>query len=418
MYKKAGIFNIKKFYKDKFAHEASFDVSNMHLCIYNINFSKIFWICRNVKPNSSVLDFGCGSGTLAMLKNKGCRITGIDYSKKASEIAKKVNNYDSVFYGSIFEFNHPPESFDYIVSLDVFGHIPMEEKDATIKELKKFLKPDGIMLHGIECGNINYVEMTEDELKSFIEVDGHVGIEDKNQNINRFKKFFKYMDGDVRFTVENSVDEYLKQIKKYGVPFESGLINYLKSLSPSEKLAFDIANGLVQLNMEKQKIPSLDSSGGFLFLRGSDHPLLEQDFIIEIWQRSEPLSPLHDNRIFCRGWYDIERAGNSFFRWGSSDCQIQLPELKRDLQLKIFSSFPEIKKKHVNVIFTNEKTKEIIQKVELKNNIEQAIILRTKRLDKLDLGIFIDTVWKPALYDPKSDDQRVLGIGINELKFL
>lgn len=132
----------------------------------------------------------------------------------------------------------------------------------------------------------------------------------------------------------------------------------------------------------------------------------------------DSLSQLNDSTIFSRGWYDIEKDNNGFFRWGTSNCLIQLPELKRDLQLKIFSSFPEIKKKHVNVIFINEKTKKIIQKVELKNNMVQIIILKTGGLDKLDLGIFVDTTWEPALFNSKSNDQRVLGIGISELKLI
>jgi SAM-dependent methyltransferase len=418
MYKKAGITDVKKFYEEKFAADANFDVSGVHLWNYNINFAKCFWVYRNIKENSSVLDFGCGSGSLAVLKDKGCRITGIDYSKKALEIAKRVNKYDSVFCGSIFEFDQPPESFDYVVSLDVFGHISFEEKEAVIQELKKYLKDGGVMLHGIECGDVRYDKMMQDELKAFIEVDGHAGIENKEKNISRFERYFKHVDGEVRFNVENSADEYVKQLDEYKSGFEPNVADYLRSLNDSEKLAFDIANGLVQINMEKQKLPSLPSSGGFLYLRASDSPLAEPDFRCLNKQSPEPLTPLHARAIFCRGWYDVEKTDSGYFRWGGSDSLIRLARLKKDLHLRVFSSFPDITKEPVTVFFINEDTGTLIFKTMLKNNSEHSVFLKTSGLERLNLCIFVDKTWKPALYNPESGDWRTLGIGVSELTLL
>jgi SAM-dependent methyltransferase len=436
MYKKAGIKDIKKFYDKKFSENfvenRRFDVSDFYLGIYNINFAKFFWIIRNIKPQSTVLDFGCGSGTLAVLKNKDCTITGIDYSRKALDIAQRVNGYDSVFCGSIFEFNQRKKSFDYIVSLDVLGHIPVKEKDDTIKELKNFLKPNGVMLHGIECFKIDYRKMTQEQLESFIAVDGHVGIEDKMSNINRFKNIFRYVDGEVRFSFEIPADEYIKQAEKYISqidqdllnymkhlsPFDQDLLNYMKHLSPDEKFAFDIANGLVHLNIEKNKLSSRDSSSGFLFLRASDKPLDEPDFEINK-KRKESNSILYDKNIFLKGWYDVEKNDkNRIFRWGTNECLLCFQKLNKDLQLKIFSSFPGIKSKNVTIFFINKYTQSLIKKILLFDNKEHTITLKTRNLDKLDLSIFIDTTWKPALYNQHSNDWRHLGIGISKLIFL
>lgn len=421
MYKKADITDVRKFYEEKFAVNVKYDLSRVPLWHYNINFAKYFWIYRNIKPNSRVLDFGCGSGTLSILKSKGCKITGIDYSRKALEIAKNVNNYDSVFCGSIFEFDQPPKSFDYIVSLDVFGHIPFEEKDAVIQELKKYLKDDGVMLHGIECGNVNYDEMAGDELRVFVEVDGHVGIENKEKNIARFKKVFQHVEGDVRFNIENSVDEYIKQSEEYESRMDPNITNYLKSLSSGEKIAFDIANGLVQIKMEEQKLSSPDSSGGslgFMYLRASGRLLRGPAFRCLNKELPEPLTPLHDPRLFCRGWYDIEKAGNRDFRWAANDSLIRLTRLKKDLRLKIFSSFPDIRKEHVTVFFINEDTGRLIYKTVLKSNNEYSVFLKTSGLEKLNLAIFVDMTWKPALYNPETGDWRTLGIGVSELTLL
>ncbi|MBI5675435.1 MAG: methyltransferase domain-containing protein [Nitrospirae bacterium] len=138
----------------------------------------------------------------------------------------------------------------------------------------------------------------------------------------------------------------------------------------------------------------------------------------ELPELPEVIVPLNDNAIFSSGWYDIEKDNNGVFRWGNSNCLIQLPELKRDLQLKIFSSFPDIIERHVSVIFVNESTKEILGKVELQSKNEHPVILKTSHLAKLDLSISVNTTWSPNLYDSKSDDSRILGIGIRYLKFL
>jgi len=419
MYKRANISDIRRFYDDKFAVNTSFDVSNIPLWNYNINYAKYFWVYRNVKPNSKVLDFGCGSGTLAVLKSKGCKITGIDYSKKALEIARSVNNYDFIFCGSIFEFEHPERYFDYIVSLDVFGHIPFEEKDATIRELKRYLKPDGVMLHGIECGNINYDEMPEERLKRFIEIDGHVGIEDKKRTISRFKRFFNYVKGEVRFTIENSVDEYIKQAERYDNDLPQGILNYLRSLNHEEKQAFDIANGLVQLRMERLMLPSPDDCGGFLYLMASDYPISEPDFEIPEKKEANVASIIYDRGVFSRGWYDVEKdASGKPFRWGTHECLIRLTDLNKDLKLRVFSSYPEINKRHVNVFFIDNDRKDLLARVTLVSNQEEVVILKTRYLQRLDLLILTDITWKPALYKTGTDDWRTLGIGINELRFL
>lgn len=300
MYKEAGVNDVRKFYDDKFVSNYNYDCSSVFMASYNINYSKFLWIYRNVKPHSNVLDFGCGSGTLSILKQKGCHLTGIDFSKKALEIAKNVNGYDSVFCGDIKDYNGPKEYFDCIVSLDVFGHIPFEDKDATIQVLKKYLKRDGVMVHGIECGNVDYGKMTREQLKEFVDVDGHVGVEDKLSNINRFKKYFNYVEGDVRFCIENSVDEYIKQADSYGRDFDEYLISYLKGMNEEEKLAFNVANGLVQMRMEQFKVDLPNDLGGFLYLRASDVSLKKLDF-----------------ELF-KGGKKFNGGGNNVSRWKSN----------------------------------------------------------------------------------------------------
>ena len=105
MYEKVGIFDIRKFYENKCAVEKDFDFTKNIISFYDINNFKNLWIYSNVRENTKVLDFGCGSGTLSCLKNKGCEITGIDYSNKALKYAKEINNYDFIYSGDLFEYD-------------------------------------------------------------------------------------------------------------------------------------------------------------------------------------------------------------------------------------------------------------------------------------------------------------------------
>lgn len=154
MYEKVCITDVKEFYNNKFAVRREFDFTRNKIEYYEVDNFKLFWYYSNVKSGSKVLDFGCGSGTLAGLKRKGCELTGIDYSEEALSYAKKMNGYDNTVSVDIFDYDNFGY-FDYIISSDVFGHIPFKDKDAEIKQLKKFLKPGGSMLHGIERGPID-----------------------------------------------------------------------------------------------------------------------------------------------------------------------------------------------------------------------------------------------------------------------
>ena len=151
------------------------------------------WVYDNVHRGATLLDLGCGSGLLALLKRKDVTLFGVDLAHECAAVACR-NGYDG---GSVADLTRLPfkdASFDYVVSLDVMGHIEFDLKDAAIAEMKRVLKPDGVTMHGIECLNRgkrkDYHEMTEDELRRFVEIDGHVGMEAEEQVRRRFAHFF------------------------------------------------------------------------------------------------------------------------------------------------------------------------------------------------------------------------------------
>src|SRR5437660_2254340 len=181
LYTRAGIADVAEFYRTKFVSDEVLDARYFKpLDRFDIRFARTMWVYDNVRAGSAVLDLGCGAGMLALLKRKGVSLTGVDLSPECA-LAARRNGYDEATTGKLTHLPFANASFDYVVSLDVMGHVGFEEKDAVLGEIKRVLRNDGVTMHGIECTDRNaqktYDEMNANELRSFIEVDGHVGLE-------------------------------------------------------------------------------------------------------------------------------------------------------------------------------------------------------------------------------------------------
>ena len=276
LYKRAGITDVAEFYRTKFVSDEVLDARYFKaLDRFDIRFARTIWIYDNVRAGSSVLELGCGAGMLALLKRKGVTLTGIDLSD-AGAMAARRNGYDETFRAELSHLPFADASFDYVVSLDVLGHVEAEEKDEVLAEVKRVLRPGGVTLHGIECTDSSarksYAEMTPDELRHFIEVDGHVGLEEEPEHAERFLRFFAHVAWEPRYALCLSSEEFLKQADKYGLAFEDDFLDYLRGLSFKERRAFDMAMGYVFGKVSDLKL-RLPRSGLYVFLKASDAPL-------------------------------------------------------------------------------------------------------------------------------------------------
>src|SRR5262245_46210264 len=143
LYKLAGIEDLAEFYRLRYASGEVldpdyFDAVNR----FDIRWSRTMWIYDNVRAGASVLDLGCGAGLLALLKRKGARVTGIDLSRDCAAVARS-NGYSAALAGELTALPFADHSFDYVVSLDVMGHIEFDQKDSVLAEIKRVLRPDG-----------------------------------------------------------------------------------------------------------------------------------------------------------------------------------------------------------------------------------------------------------------------------------
>jgi SAM-dependent methyltransferase len=129
------------------------------------------------RENLRLLDVGCGSGKLLVAQYG--EVHGIDYS-----VASLVQNrgvYTEVIQCSATTVPYPSSYFDVILSDNVLGHVPYEEKDEVISEMARLLKPGGMTIHIAEAMCIEYSVMEKLDPEAFqvncIDHDGHVGLE-------------------------------------------------------------------------------------------------------------------------------------------------------------------------------------------------------------------------------------------------
>jgi len=389
------IDDVAAFYRKKFATSSNYDYTSVHGFRYNIIYLKQNFVVEIIRPNSRVLDFGCGSGSLNVLKKIGCELTGVDYSEDALYYARHVNNYDTVIHKDIFSnaFNKYTQYFDYVVSLDVFGHIEFRDKNRTIERLKRLLKPGGVMIHGIEAGNIDYLGMSDEERKAFVMVDGHVGMESVPDVRKRFERYFKHVTVSNLFVFNADLQEVIKQHELYKRGQDEDLIDYLKSFSDDKHFAegFNIGQYLSQQSIINSGI---DVSGhdGFCFVTASD----------EIVKKYETRLPKPEIEFSC-DFYARENCGGRFFRWSPPKSAVYVNRAS-EIRMKIASYFSHYTGKEQTIyIYVDDVFLKKIVLTPQKSEIE-FVLSKTSSNKKIDF--FSDSVFSPQWYGEK--DHRLL----------
>ena len=136
-----------------------------------------------------ILDLGCGGGRHYFC-NYG-KVIGIDPVLELLPMAKKL--YAEVYHAGGYQLPFADNTFDYIVSSDVLGHIPFDKKDVLFAEMHRVLKKGGRAVHVIEtdCNNIWFHEAKKIPgffEKYYVDVPGHVGLELPSALRQRFLK--------------------------------------------------------------------------------------------------------------------------------------------------------------------------------------------------------------------------------------
>ncbi|HEX6043949.1 MAG TPA: class I SAM-dependent methyltransferase [Pyrinomonadaceae bacterium] len=411
--KAANTDDIAKFYRDRFytggvLDARYFDAVNR----FNIGFARTMWVYDNVRRGASVLDIGCGEGVLALLKRKDVYLAGVDFSPELVELAQR-NGYDGACVAQLTALPFPAGSFDYVVSLDVLGHVAFDEKDAVLAEIKRVLRPEGVTMHGIETLNRelhgDYASMSEEKLAHFIGVDGHIGLEVDEEIAARFRKFFKNVQAEPRYTLCLSVAEFIKQYDEYGVPFDADFIDYLRCLSFTERNAFDMAMGYVFGKISDLGL-KLPSSGLYLLVKASDAAL--EPFYNARRDRSD----LFESGVsFGAGWYPVNHTPR-LARWMSdhSRLQFETTDLSR-IRLELMTHIPNLPiELHFKLNGLEICGFSLIDYDWLTVEIDVPEQLRKS----YELEIHASRTWQPALHDPNSNDDRHLSIAVCNIEIV
>lgn len=423
----AGIKDVAAFYRDRFLTGGVFEASYFDaLDRFDIKYARTMWVYDNVRCGSSVLDLGCGEGLLALLKRKDVYLAGIDLSPELVEMARR-NGYDSACVGVLTALPFPTASFDYVVSLDVFGHIAFNEKDAVLKEIKRVLRPDGVTMHGIESLDLrlhpDYQSMSEEKLAHFVGIDGHIGLETDEQIADRFARFFSSVQTEPRYTLCLSAAEFIKQFDEYGAPFEADFIEYLRGLSFDERHAFDMAMGYVFGKISDLDL-QLPSSGLYLLVKASDAP--PEPFYNAHRDRRNLFSTTHGNNldrhsraVFGNGWYPANHLP-PIARWMSdrSWLRFEAGPFSR-LRLQLTTHMPDLRKSPIELEFrlNGVRVCELCLFeygwLDLSIDVPEAV---TASNTDFKIEISADRTWQPCVANPNSSDDRHLSIAVCNLE--
>jgi 2-polyprenyl-3-methyl-5-hydroxy-6-metoxy-1,4-benzoquinol methylase len=96
-----------------------------------------------------VLDAACGEGYGSnLLAEKAMKVTGIDISEESIYYAKRKYHRNNLMYieASITQLPIENSSVDVVVSFETIEHVPEDMQRAFLREIKRVLKPDGILI--------------------------------------------------------------------------------------------------------------------------------------------------------------------------------------------------------------------------------------------------------------------------------
>lgn len=112
----------------------------------------------DVQPGHRVLEIGCGTGSLLVLlkqRQPAAKVVGLDPDAAALAIARRKADKAGVEIqldeGFADELPYPDASFDRVLSSFMFHHLSRTVKEATLREVRRVLKPGG-RFHMVDFG--------------------------------------------------------------------------------------------------------------------------------------------------------------------------------------------------------------------------------------------------------------------------
>ena len=131
----------------------------------------------DILPGHAVLELGCGNGkTFSALLNRGCTVTGIDFSKSAAIMCSRNNRAFPGSHVVIADAGILPfaaSSFDEIIACHIVGHLDKRGRGSLVRESFRVLKPGGsLYFSGFSTEDFRAGNGIEQEPGTFVRKNG------------------------------------------------------------------------------------------------------------------------------------------------------------------------------------------------------------------------------------------------------
>jgi glycosyltransferase involved in cell wall biosynthesis/SAM-dependent methyltransferase len=220
------------------------------------------------KSEVTILDLGCAAGRT--FYTTAGTVVGLDFSLGSLNKAKNI--YALVVQADVLKLPFENETFDFVLSYDLIGHIPQEHKEEFIAQIYRVLKPGGRTIHYIETEGNNSLERFAKKYselygKYFIKQDGHIGLEKPSLIIERFRRhnFICVAKLKRSFTGLRFPREYLKRFdneykeKSFLIKI---LVNFCKVVTITKILEYPFKFIVSLCECLMRKFSPLDASSG------------------------------------------------------------------------------------------------------------------------------------------------------------
>lgn len=138
---------VAEFYDNYSVKQLKAGVHKRHISI------KDWLVDSGLRPDSKILELGCGIGTVTSLilplLNKDGRMLAVDISPESISIAKqKLSHFPQAQFlcSDVIDLDLTKEEFDFIILPDVLEHIPMEVHDQLFKALSTACSRETLIL--------------------------------------------------------------------------------------------------------------------------------------------------------------------------------------------------------------------------------------------------------------------------------
>jgi len=140
-----------------------------------------------VQSLGPVCDMGCGPGHVARyLQGRGVLVSGVDLSPVMVEHARRLNPGIEFWQGDMLALDVEDEAWAGITAFYCLIHVPRSKVVAALRELKRVLRPGGLLLLAFHIGDdvvhldewwgqqvsLDFIFFRPEEMRGFLESAG------------------------------------------------------------------------------------------------------------------------------------------------------------------------------------------------------------------------------------------------------